>query len=88
MRSTKYAIEAQVRRLDAMLEMWPMSKSQRTEQREREIDEGIIESYTRMPEDPPDEWGDLNAQMDAIRRESMRELTAEERAAGFGPWES
>lgn len=58
------------------------------EQREREIDEAIVESYTRIPEDPPDEWGDLSRQTDARMAEAMRELTAEERAAGLGRWES
>lgn len=57
-------------------------------QREREIDEAIVASYTRMPEDPPDDWGDPSRQTDARMAEAMRELTTEERAAGFGPWES
>jgi hypothetical protein len=33
-----------------------------------------------------DEWGDLNAQSDALFSDSMSELAKEERDAGFGPW--
>lgn len=33
-----------------------------------------------------DEWGDLDAQTDALTRRAMRDLAEEERAAGFPPW--
>ena len=33
-----------------------------------------------------DEWGDLDAQTDALAKRSMRDLAEEERAAGFPPW--
>lgn len=34
-----------------------------------------------------DEWGDLDAQTDALFVDSMKALAEEERAAGLGPWE-
>ena len=33
-----------------------------------------------------DEWGDMDAQTDALFADTMRTLAEEERAAGFGPW--
>jgi hypothetical protein len=33
-----------------------------------------------------DEWGDLDAQSDALFADSMSELAKEERDAGLGPW--
>lgn len=33
-----------------------------------------------------DEWGDLDAMLDAEAADVMRELDEEERAAGYEPW--
>jgi len=33
-----------------------------------------------------EEWGDLDAQMDAVMSGSLRELDEEERKDGFPPW--
>jgi hypothetical protein len=33
-----------------------------------------------------EEWGDLDAQMDAAMKDSLRELGEEERRAGMSPW--
>lgn len=33
-----------------------------------------------------DDWGDLDEQMDAAMRDSLRELDEEERKAGVEPW--
>lgn len=33
-----------------------------------------------------EEWGDLDAQMDAAMKDSLRELGEEERRAGLSPW--
>jgi len=33
-----------------------------------------------------DDWGELDAQSDALFSDSMRELAREERGAGLGPW--
>jgi hypothetical protein len=43
-----------------------------------------------LQEDPGsnlEEWGDLEAQMDASMAGSLRELDREEREAGFPPWD-
>ena len=54
--------------------------------REAQITQQIIEGYKRIPQDTPDEWGDLMAQIDRTTSDVMRELAEEEREAGFEPW--
>ena len=61
--------------------------TQAADRKKREIDRAIVASYTHMPQDPPDEWGDLPQQTDVLMSEAMRELDAEEHAAGFPPWQ-
>ena len=61
-------------------------ESHLAEAREKQITQQIIEGYKRIPAGTPDEWGDLDAQTDAIVREVQRELAEEERKAGFDPW--
>jgi hypothetical protein len=61
--------------------------TQATDREDHEIDRAIVASYTRMPQDPPDGWGDLPQQTEALMSEAMRDLDAEERAAGFPPWQ-
>lgn len=56
------------------------------DEREAEISRQIVEGYRRIPPGTPDEWGDLEAQGDRATKELMRELDAEERAAGLDPW--
>ena len=46
----------------------------------------IIEGYRRVPPGTPDEWGDIEAQMDVLTEDTLRRLEAEERAAGVEPW--
>ncbi len=53
---------------------------------EAAITRAIVEGYTRIPQETPDEWGDLSAQVDAHARELARGLDAEERKAGLPPW--
>lgn len=53
---------------------------------EAEIDRRIIEGYTRLPDGPEDDWGDLDAWRDALAADRARALEAEERAAGAPPW--
>jgi predicted transcriptional regulator len=53
---------------------------------EAEISRQIIEGYKRIPPGTPDEWGDLDTQLEHNAREMMRRLDEEEREAGFGPW--
>ena len=62
-------------------------ESHLAEAREKQITQQIIEGYKRIPQDTPDEWGDLMAQSDKLHSELMRELDEEERAAGFDPCE-
>jgi hypothetical protein len=38
------------------------------------------------PGDIIDDWGNLDAQTDALFAATMKDLAEEERAAGFGPW--
>jgi predicted transcriptional regulator len=54
--------------------------------RERHVGEAIAAGYRRIPQDTPDEWGDLAASNRRSNRETMQRLDAEERAAGFDPW--
>jgi len=56
------------------------------ESREAEIDRQIVEGYTRIPPGTVDEWGDLEAQMDATALDVEASLSAEERATGHRPW--
>ena len=59
------------------------------EDRERALDEAIVEGYTRMPqggEFDVDEWGDLGKLMTGLTEESLRQLADEEREAGHEPW--
>jgi len=53
----------------------------------RRIGEAIAEGYRRIPQDTPDEWGDLMSLSDANARDVAARLDEEERRAGFGPWE-
>lgn len=46
----------------------------------------IVEGYQRIPQEVPDEWGDLAVAVDHATRETMERLTAEERARGHEPW--
>ncbi len=57
-----------------------------TESSEAAITRKIVEGYTRVPPEVPDEWGDLEALGDIAGREVAQQLSAEERAAGLGPW--
>jgi len=41
---------------------------------------------SRREEGDVEDWGNLDAQMEAAMRESLRELDDEERKAGFEPW--
>ena len=53
---------------------------------EAEITRRIVEGYTKRPQAPVDEWGDLAEQSLRAAREVAARLDAEERAAGFEPW--
>lgn len=56
------------------------------DEREAEIDRQILEGYRRIPPATPDAWGEPRA--DGAETAVMLErLDAEERAAGFGPWQ-
>ena len=57
-----------------------------TEDDERKIGEAIAEGYRRIPQDTPDEWGDLSEQNRRSNRDMLERLDAEERAAGFDQW--
>lgn len=46
----------------------------------------IVAGYQRVPQNQPDEWGDLNLLADASTRETLQRLDAEEAAAGLPPW--
>ncbi len=57
--------------------------------REGQIEQRIIEGYTRMPqggEYDVDEWGDLGAMVLALAESTFRRIEEEERAAGLDPW--
>lgn len=56
------------------------------ESSEAEISRQIVDGYTRIPPGTPDEWGDLEAQLDSNRRAMQRRLDEEEKAAGHEPW--
>lgn len=53
---------------------------------EARIDAAIVEGYRRIPAGTPDEWGDLEAQLDQNTLEALQRVTEEERAAGAEPW--
>lgn len=53
---------------------------------EAEIDRQIVEGYTRLPDGPDDDWGDLDAWRDALAADRARALDTEERAARTAPW--
>jgi predicted transcriptional regulator len=53
------------------------------------IDREIVAGYRRQPQQgeyDADEWGNLATLMSALTGNQMRQLTAEEREAGFEPW--
>jgi Arc/MetJ-type ribon-helix-helix transcriptional regulator len=54
--------------------------------REAEIGRAIVEGYTRIPPGTPDEWGDLEAQLDRNTTELLQRLDEEERQAGAETW--
>jgi predicted transcriptional regulator len=53
---------------------------------ERALIEQWVEGYRRHPQPIPDEWGDLDAQLDRRRIEMSEQLAADEHAAGHEPW--
>ena len=53
---------------------------------EAAIGKRIVEGYRRLPPVTPDEWGDLDAEMQRATLETLHRLDAEERAGGFPPW--
>jgi hypothetical protein len=46
----------------------------------------VEHEHEDKPGDIVDEWGNLDAQTDALFAATMKDLAEEERAAGFGPW--
>lgn len=53
------------------------------------IDRQIVDGYTRMPqagEYDADDWGDLGPLVAALTVAQQRQLSAEERDAGYEPW--
>jgi hypothetical protein len=56
------------------------------EQGRRDIDEAVVESYTRVPQFAPDGWADMAKVNEAARDAVLKRLDEEERAAGFEPW--
>ncbi len=54
--------------------------------RERQLGEASGEGYERIPQDTPDEWGDLRMAADDANRETLCHLDTEEHAAGFDTW--
>lgn len=46
----------------------------------------IVAGYQRIPQNQPDEWGDLDLLADVSTRETLQRLDAEEAAAGLPPW--
>lgn len=55
-------------------------------EREAEIALRAVEREGSESQGIVDEWGDLDAQMDAAMRDSLRELDEKERKAGVEPW--
>ena len=53
---------------------------------EARIDAAIIEGYRRIPAGTPDEWGDIDVQLEQNARETLQRLDEEERQAGVEPW--
>ncbi len=57
------------------------------EEAERDrIGDQIAAGYKRIPQDTPDEWGDLSAFSEAAALDTARRLDAEEKAQGLEPW--
>ena len=54
--------------------------------REAEIGRAIVEGYTRIPPGTPDEWGDLEAELDWNTTEALQRLDEEERVGGKTWW--
>lgn len=50
------------------------------------VGERIAAGYRRVPQDDPDDWGDVAAGSDASTEEVLRRLDAEERVRGQGSW--
>jgi hypothetical protein len=48
--------------------------------------EPVLDFIASRHADEPEEWGDLDKQMDAAMTASLRELGEEERKAGLSPW--
>jgi hypothetical protein len=54
---------------------------------EQEADSALELIASRRRRSNVDQWGDLDAMTDATTAAVMRSLDAEERAAGFKPWQ-
>ncbi len=54
--------------------------------KEQSIGDQIVEGYQRTPPGTPDEWGDLDAQVEQSSLELLQRLDLEERNAGLEPW--
>lgn len=55
-------------------------------QDQAEISRRIVEGYTRVPQDLPDEWGDPGKLADRLAGESLSALSDAESKAGAGEW--
>ncbi len=55
-------------------------------EREGIISQEIIDGYTRIPPDAPDEWGNLETMNDRANVDLARRLESEERLGGHEPW--
>jgi Ribbon-helix-helix protein, copG family len=53
---------------------------------EATISRRIVDGYTRIPPETPDEWGDLAETTDQASVDLLRRLDAEERRQGRAPW--
>ncbi len=53
---------------------------------ETAISRQIVDGYTRIPPETPDEWGDLAATTDQASVDLLRRLDAEERRQGLERW--
>jgi len=54
--------------------------------REAMISRRIVDGYTQIPPEAPDEWGDLAMMTDQATVDLLRRLDAEERRQGREPW--
>jgi Arc/MetJ-type ribon-helix-helix transcriptional regulator len=53
---------------------------------EAAIGRRIVDGYTRIPPETPEEWGDLAATTDLATVDLLRRLDVEERREGQEPW--